>query len=99
MTLPAGKSTSVGSVTGDIIGLLQSELRAANADLGLVEPDVDLDADTVLLEVGLDSLKVMSIVFKIEARFDIELDEEDSDDLRTVGDLAELVVRRIEDNA
>jgi acyl carrier protein len=47
--------------------------------------------------VGLDSLKVMSLIFKIEARYDLFLDEDDADDLRTVGDLAALVVRRIED--
>ena len=33
----------------------------------------------------------MSLVFKIEERYDIVLDEEDADDLRTVGDLAALV--------
>ena len=56
----------------------------------------DLTADSSLQSQGLDSLKVMSLVFKIEAHYDIVLDEEDADDLRTVGDLAALVVRRIE---
>jgi acyl carrier protein len=37
----------------------------------------------------------MSIVFKIETLYDIELQEEDADNLRTVGDLANLVVSRI----
>ena len=63
------------------------------------EMDVDaleLTADSSLQSQGLDSLKVMSLVFKIEEHFDIVLDEEDADDLRTVGDLAALVVRRIE---
>jgi acyl carrier protein len=56
---------------------------------------VDLTADSTLQDLGLDSLKVMSLVFKIEVRHDIVLDEADAHDLRTVGDLADLVVRRI----
>ena len=57
---------------------------------------LELTADSSLQSQGLDSLKVMSLVFKIEEHFDIVLDEEDADDLQTVGDLAALVVRRIE---
>ena len=57
---------------------------------------LELTADSSLQSQGLDSLKVMSLVFKIEEHFDVVLDEEDADDLRTVGDLAALVVRRIE---
>ena len=67
--------------------------------IDLIEKDVDaldLTADSSLQSQGLDSLKVMSLVFKIEDDYDIFLDEEDADDLRTVGDLAALVVRRIE---
>jgi acyl carrier protein len=57
---------------------------------------VDITVDSPLQDQGLDSLKVMSLVFKIEEHYDIFLDEADADDLRTVGDLATLVVRRIE---
>ena len=55
---------------------------------------VDLTPDSSLQSQGLDSLKVMSLIFKIEEHYDVILDEEDADDLRTVGDLAKLVVRR-----
>jgi acyl carrier protein len=102
MTLPAGEYASVESVNLEIISLLQAEMKAANAADGAIGPDVDLEhlnADSVLLDVGLDSLKVMAVVFKIEARFDIDLDEADADDLKTVGDLAELVVRRVEEQS
>jgi acyl carrier protein len=74
------------AVTQEIIDLVLAEVGA-----------VDLTADSTLQSVGLDSLKVMSLIFKIEARYDLFLDEEDADDLRTVGDLAALVVRRIAD--
>jgi acyl carrier protein len=59
----------------------------------------DLTPDLSLQSQGLDSLKVMSLVFKIEEHYDILLDEDDADDLRTVDDLAALVVRRIEEQS
>ena len=73
------------AVTQQIIDLVGKDVGA-----------VDLTADSSLQSRGLDSLKVMSLVFKIEEHYDIVLDEEDADDLRNVGDLAALVVRRIE---
>ncbi len=74
----------LAEVTQEIIDLVKTEAT-----------EVDLTADSVLQDVGLDSLKFMSVVFKIEAHYDIELQEEDADDLRTVGDLATLVAGRI----
>jgi acyl carrier protein len=73
------------AVTHQIIDLVEKDLDA-----------VDLTADSSLQSQGLDSLKVISLVFKIEEHYDIVLDGEDADDLRTVGDLANLVIRRIE---
>ena len=73
------------AVTQEIIDAIGAEVGA-----------VDLTADSTIQSTGLDSLKVMSLIFKIEERYGIVLDEADGDDLRTVGDLAALVVRRIE---
>jgi acyl carrier protein len=58
---------------------------------------LELKADSPLQSQGLDSLKVISLVFKIEEHYDIILDEGDADDLRTVADLAALVLRSIEE--
>jgi acyl carrier protein len=58
-----------------------------------------LTADSSLQSQGLDSLKVMALVFKIEEHYDIVLDEGDADDLRTVNDLAALVIRCIEEQS
>jgi acyl carrier protein len=88
MTLPPGKSATIEAVTQDIIELVRAEAGP-----------VDLTADSTLLGGGLDSLKVLSLIFKIEKRYDIVLDEEDGDDLNSVGDLAELVVRRIQERS
>ncbi|QEN15468.1 acyl carrier protein [Mycolicibacterium sp. ELW1] len=89
MTAAEGLPTSMNTVVDDIIGLIQAETDSATA----------LTADSGLQDAGMDSARVLSLVFRIEARYDIDLDAEDGDDLRTVGDLARLVLRRIEDRS
>jgi acyl carrier protein len=80
--------TTLPEVTQDIIGFIESETDgAANT----------LTADSGLQDAGMDSARVLSLVFRIEARYDIDLDAEDGDDLRTVGELAQLVLRRIQE--
>jgi len=78
------ESATLAKGTREIIDLVTSEAKEAN-----------ITADSILQDVGMDSLKFMSVVFKIEAHYDVELQEEDADDLRTVGDLANLVLARI----
>ena len=83
-------STTSSVVTNDTV---------TNHIIDLIEKDLGsllVTADSSLQDQGLDSLKVMSLVFKIEDDYDIFLDEADADDLRTVGDLAAMVIRRIE---
>jgi acyl carrier protein len=74
----------LAELTQEIIDLVKTEAT-----------EVDLTGDSDLQDVGLDSLKFMSVVFKIEARYDIELQEEDAEDLRTVGDLVSLVLGHV----
>jgi acyl carrier protein len=83
---PRNSVVILEAVTQEIINLVLAEVGA-----------VDVTADATLQSWGLDSLKVMSLVFKIEERYGVFLDEEDADDLRTVGDLATLVLRRIQE--
>jgi acyl carrier protein len=83
LSVPQG-SEILTQVTQEIIDLVKTEAT-----------EVDLTAESILQDAGLDSLKFMSVVFKIEAHYDIELQEEDADDLRSVADLATLVVDRI----
>jgi acyl carrier protein len=92
MTLPTEKAATAAAVTREIIDFIHAEVHA---EVGAI----DLTADSTLLGSGLDSVKVMSLVFRIESRYDIALDAEDADDLRTVGDLANLVVRQLEERA
>jgi acyl carrier protein len=88
VTLPSGQSATSAAVTQEIIGLIEGEADAVN-----------LGADSALQDAGMDSAQVLSLVFRIEARYDIELDADDGDDLRTVGDLAQLVLRRIQERS
>jgi acyl carrier protein len=82
--MPNGNSATIESVAEEVIELVQDEVGS-----------VDLTVDSTLQSQGLDSLRIMSLIFKIEARYDIFFEAEDADDLRTVGDLAAIVVRRI----
>ncbi|WP_068179626.1 acyl carrier protein [Mycobacterium sp. UM_CSW] len=84
MTVSAQDSEILEIITQEIIDFVKKEADEAAPT-----------AESNLADIGLDSLKFMSIVFKIEAHYDIELQEEDADDLRTVGDLANLVVGRM----
>ena len=84
MTTSSQELAILAIVTLKIIDLVKAEAKQAN-----------ITADSNLADVGLDSLRFMSVVFKIEAYYDIELQEEDADELRTVGDLADLVIARI----
>lgn len=84
MTLPSGQSATLAALTQEIVGLVKAESETP-----------DLGADSALQDAGMDSAKVLSLVFRIESRYDIDLDADDGDDLRTVGDLAQLVLRRI----
>jgi acyl carrier protein len=88
MTLPSGQPAILAAVTQEIIDLVKAESDAVN-----------LGPDSALSDAGMDSARVLSLVFRIEARYDIELDAEDGDDLRTIGDLAQLVLRRIEERS
>jgi len=88
MTLPNGQSATPAAVTQEIIDLIKAETDAVN-----------FGVDSALQDAGMDSAKVLSLVFRIEARYDIELDADDGDDLRTVGDLARLVQRRIQERS
>jgi acyl carrier protein len=83
---PRNSVVTLEAVTQEILDLVVAEVGI-----------VDVTADATLQSWGLDSLDIMSLVFKIEWCYGIVLDEGDADDLRTVDDLATLVLRRIQE--
>jgi acyl carrier protein len=89
-----------GMLTDNTATLARDDVAQHIIDLiGKDDEIVGLTTDSSLQSHGLDSLKIMSLVFTIEEHYDILLDEEDADDLRTVGDLAALVLRRVGDRS
>lgn len=75
-------------VAGHIARFLEDELAFGPA----ISPHLELQRD-----LALDSLALMSLVVVLEDRFRVVLCEEDGARVRTVADLAELVVRRMEE--
>jgi len=90
MSMPTDNNSTVAheDVTQHILYLITSDITSG-AEI------TDVTTDSSLQSHGLDSLRIMSLVFKLEEHYEILLDEEDADDVRTVDDLAALVVRRI----
>lgn len=54
-----------------------------------IVPEADLITD-----LGLNSLDVLNIILEFEDEFGIEIDENDIDQLTTVGDIAEYIEAR-----
>ena len=56
----------------------------------------DITGDSVITDLGIDSLSMMQIVGEMELRLNIMIPDEDLVELVTVGDLVKVVARRIE---
>jgi len=75
-------------VIGEIHRLLRDELGLSRAP----QP-----ADDLVRDLQLDSVGLLTLVVGLEDRFRVALKEEDAAAVRTVHDLASLVVRRREE--
>jgi acyl carrier protein len=74
--------------------VLETIRTIARAELELERPVQP--GDDLLADLGLDSLGLTILAVGLENRFRVKLSQEDAVGLRTVGDLAKLVVRRSE---
>jgi len=61
-------------------------------ELGIALEEVGLDADFAV-DLGADELDIVEIVMIAEDTFQISIDDEEADELRTVGDLVARVER------
>ena len=68
--------------------LQQAIKKELGRDLGT------LTKDTSFEELALDSLDVVQIVMDIEEAFDIEIDDDDVENLKTVGQLLDYIEAR-----
>ena len=63
-----------------------------------LEQPRDIAADTALIaDLGLESIQVIEYLCEVEDRFDLAIDEDKLADVRTVGDLAEVVRQLLKD--
>ncbi|SDD10729.1 acyl carrier protein [Actinokineospora iranica] len=88
------ETTSLDSIT---------EITAAVTEIAAAEtgvPAADLTPDTDLRAVeGVDSVKVLRMIAKIERRYDIELEDEDVFGVATVGEVAVVVDKTLREKA
>ncbi len=59
-------------------------------------PFRDVTGDSVITDLGIDSLSMMQIVGEMELRLNIMIPDEDLVELVTVADLVKVVQRRVE---
>ena len=56
----------------------------------------ELDEDTVLADLGADSLDLFQILSALEEEFEIEFDNDEAEKLKTVGDAIEYIKMAVE---
>lgn len=56
----------------------------------------ELDEDTVLADLGADSLDLFQIISALEEAYEIEFDNEEAENLKTVGDAIEYIKAAVE---
>ena len=72
--------------TKDMVETLQAAIKKElGRDLG------DLTPDTTFEELALDSLDVVQVIMAIEEAFEIEIEDDDVDGLKTVGQLLDYI--------
>jgi acyl carrier protein len=59
-----------------------------------IERTIGLD-ERLVEELGLDSIRLLTLAAEVENRFEIALDPEDEAGIRTVGDLLDAVERKL----
>lgn len=75
---------------GDVVEALRELLGEFE-----VEPD-DVSAEAEFEALGLDSLDLVELSVKVEDAYEIDISEEDLEPVRTVGDAADVVLKKVE---
>lgn len=71
--------------------ILEELLAASESSLEASEIDAQTDLRD---DLGLDSLQAVTVVMALEQEFDVEVDDQEIDGLRTVGDILDLLARK-----
>jgi acyl carrier protein len=72
---------------GRIRNLVADQL---GVDIGEVTPDA-----SILEDLGADSLDVVELVMSLEDAFDIEVEDDDVEGMRTIGDIQQYVIGHV----
>ena len=64
--------------------------KIVSEQLGAAEDEITMDS-TFIEDLGADSLDVVSLVMALEDEFDMEIDEEEAENISTVGDVVEYI--------
>ncbi|MGR8919513.1 MAG: acyl carrier protein [Gammaproteobacteria bacterium] len=72
------------TVVDELIGLLNKALP---------EPRALSVSSEIVGDVGLESIQVIEYLCEVEDRYDLIIDEDSLADVKTIGDLADVVVR------
>lgn len=73
-------------------------IELMEADTGETYANVD-DAKNLRTDLGLDSVDVVSIVSQVERRFRLRLSQQDLEKLVTVGDVLDLLQKKLSETA
>jgi acyl carrier protein len=74
---------------------LVEQVRGLVAEqLGVDSAELNSEAN-ILEDLGADSLDVVELVMAIEETFDIEINDEDAESMRTLGDVEKYVAGRV----
>ncbi|GBD43536.1 Acyl carrier protein [bacterium HR40] len=76
----------------ELFSTIRALLSAHNSAGIEIRRDTDLAAD-----LSIDSVAAMDLVMEIEERYDLDIPVNEISELRTVGDLVDLVRRQIEE--
>lgn len=74
----------------------QKLIELMEADTGESYKDID-DGKNLRTELGLDSVDVVSIVSQVERHFRIRLTQQDLEKLVTIGDVLDLLQKKLND--
>jgi len=74
----------------DIVAALCAELAKLDPQGGPLSESTDITTD-----LNIDSVAVMDLLFALEERYDVSIPLNELDDVRTVGQLADVVVQRV----
>ncbi len=74
--------------------LVERVRRLVSDQLGIDPAEMQPNA-SILEDLGADSLDVVELVMAIEEAFDIEINDEDAESMRTLGDVEKYVAGRV----